>query len=75
MEVPMIDRQNDDNEEQRDLTLITGLVLITIVAAGVFLTHSAGTRYANVASAPGALNDIPVMTPAIVPNPDTVPQQ
>lgn len=71
----MIDRQNNDNEEQRDLTLVTSLVLITIVAAGVFLTHSAGTRHTNVASAPRALNNIPVMTPAIVPRPDTIPQQ
>lgn len=71
----MIDGQNNDNEEQRDLTLITSLVFVTIIAAGVFLTYSAGSRYTNVASAPRGLNDIPVMTPAIVPRPDTIPQQ
>ena len=65
----------EDNEEQRDLTLVAMLVAAIIIAGGVFVLNSASTSYTTAHYAPPVLNNVPITTQTSVPTTDAAPVQ
>ena len=71
----MLNAHREDNEEQRDLTLVAMLVATILIAGGIFIVNSLSTNFMTARYAPPVLNNIPIMTPTSVPTTDAAPVQ